>query len=110
MALPYQRPQKARQHQETTSSFDILQGNPFWIWSREEYYKLAEQSIRQVAEGDGVALHYPSCCFNHIVGLPHKDGIEYPLYDYEKTLFNAFMYNNGTHSRINISGIRRQLD
>jgi hypothetical protein len=35
------------------------------------------------------------CCWNHIVGLPAKDGKEYPLFDYEKTLFDALMYNNG---------------
>jgi hypothetical protein len=29
------------------------------------------------------------CCFNHKIGLPRKDGIEYPLFDYEFQLFNA---------------------
>jgi hypothetical protein len=27
------------------------------------------------------------CCFNHIVGLPQKDKQEFPLFDYEKLLF-----------------------
>jgi hypothetical protein len=29
-------------------------------------------------------------CFNHIVGLPEKDGQPLPLFDYEKDLFNAW--------------------
>ena len=29
------------------------------------------------------------CCFNHVIGLPRKDGIEYPLFDYELQLFNV---------------------
>ena len=24
-----------------------------------------------------------NCCFNHIIGLPVKNGIEHPIYDYE---------------------------
>ena len=29
------------------------------------------------------------CCFNHKIGLPRKDGIEYPLFDYELQLFDS---------------------
>ena len=29
------------------------------------------------------------CCWNHVIGLPKKDGHEYPLFDYELQLFNA---------------------
>jgi hypothetical protein len=29
------------------------------------------------------------CCFNHAIGLPRKDGKEYPLFDYELSLFNS---------------------
>ncbi|MGI0073107.1 MAG: hypothetical protein ACREA3_04790, partial [Nitrosotalea sp.] len=29
-----------------------------------------------------------NCCFNHWIGLPQKDGIEYPLYLYEEELFS----------------------
>jgi len=42
------------------------------------------------------ALRFPSCCFNHIVGLPHKDGIEHPLYDYEKILYNNLLSVEGS--------------
>jgi hypothetical protein len=27
------------------------------------------------------------CCFNHILGLPKKDGIEKPIFDYETGSF-----------------------
>ena len=29
------------------------------------------------------------CCFNHIVGLPTKNGIEKPLFDYQKLIFDS---------------------
>ena len=34
---------------------------------------------------DTKIYHKPerSCCFNHIIGLPVKNGIEHPIYDYE---------------------------
>jgi hypothetical protein len=37
----------------------------------------------------------PTCCFNHIVGLPQKDGEEYPIFDYEKLLYDALMSTHG---------------
>ena len=32
-----------------------------------------------------------NCCFNHVVGLPQKDKKEYPLFDYEKILYDELM-------------------
>jgi Terminase RNaseH-like domain len=34
------------------------------------------------------------CCFNHIIGLPQKDGIDKPLYDYEQLIFDALVTDN----------------
>jgi hypothetical protein len=51
--------------------FETLSNKPFWIWNIAEH---KQEDIR--ANGD--------CCFNHIVGLPQKDGNDKPLYDYEQ--------------------------
>ena len=64
------------------SSLQILQGKPFWIWNREDHLRLAEETNEQ-------------CCFNHIVGLPQKDGKEYPLFDYEKLLYDGLISVDG---------------
>jgi hypothetical protein len=40
------------------------------------------------------------CCFNHIIGLPQKDGVDKPLYDYEKVIFDSLVTQNGN---INLS-------
>ena len=87
MPLPYQIHQKVRQQQEKhdlSSNFDfdfkILQ-KPFWIWDKAQHLEAAELS-------DG------HCCWNHVVGLPQKNGREHPLFDYERTLFNALMYSH----------------
>jgi hypothetical protein len=29
------------------------------------------------------------CCFNHVIGLLQKNGVEKPLYDYEKIIFDS---------------------
>jgi hypothetical protein len=35
------------------------------------------------------------CCFNHIIGLPQKDGNDKPLYDYEQIIFESLDTHNG---------------
>jgi hypothetical protein len=86
MAIPYQHHSKIKTKTSSSSSsitdFSILRGKPFWIWNKEEH--------RQVfIKTNG------SCCFNHIIGLPHKDKQEFPLFDYEELLFKRLFYSNG---------------
>ena len=54
-----------------------LQNKPFWIWNIEEH-KLKD--VRTKGQ----------CCFNHIIGLPTKDGLEKPIFDYQQLLYEAF--------------------
>jgi hypothetical protein len=35
----------------------------------------------------------PTCCFNHIIGLPVKNGIEHPIYDYELDVIDKIESN-----------------
>ena len=78
--LPYQLHQKLRQSQVQTSSssLSILKGLPFWIWDQVQH---TEEHIRTNGQ----------CCFNHAVGLPVKDKKEFPLFDYEKLLYDTLM-------------------
>ena len=34
------------------------------------------------------------CCFNHIIGLPKKEVVEKPIFDYEKLLYDSLLCNN----------------
>ena len=34
-----------------------------------------------------------NCCFNHILGLPKKDGISKALFDYEKIVLDLLQYD-----------------
>ena len=61
---------------EQTEMTELLYGKPFWIWNEIEH-KLE----------DSRAHGY--CCFNHIIGLPIKNAKEYPMFDYEKIIFDA---------------------
>ena len=31
------------------------------------------------------------CCFNHIIGLPTKEGLEKPIFDYHELLYEALL-------------------
>jgi hypothetical protein len=66
--------------QQQTRLFDRLRDKPFWIWD-VNYHKRVD------IENNG------DCCFNHIIGLPLKDGVEKPLFDYERRIFDALQSN-----------------
>jgi terminase large subunit-like protein len=68
--------------QQQSKLTEILHNKPFWIWDIDEHKK---EDIK--INGD--------CCFNHIIGLPQKDGIDKPLYDYEQTIFDSPVTKNG---------------
>ncbi len=61
---------------QQSQKFSIFKGLPFWINDIEKH------KAEDARVGD-------SCCFNHTLGLPKKDGIEHKIYDYEQTLVNA---------------------
>jgi hypothetical protein len=67
--------------QQQFKLFERLYNKPFWIWSIEEH---KQEDIR--TNGD--------CCFNHIIGLPQKDGIDKPFYDYQQIIFDLLITQN----------------
>jgi len=60
------------------SLFDRLKDRPFWIWDIEEH---REEDNRTTGD----------CCFNHIIGLPKKNGKEFPMFDYQKIIYDALL-------------------
>ena len=82
--LPYQLLQKLRQAQQGNLSDNLtspevleeLKGLPFWIWNKEEH-----RAIFNATSGN--------CCFNHCLGLPVKNNKEYPIFDFQKLIFDA---------------------
>jgi len=65
------------------SSLSVLRGLKFWIWDQEQH---TQEHIRT----NGL------CCFNHVVELPQKDKKEYPLFDYEKILYDSLLSVDGS--------------
>jgi hypothetical protein len=51
--------------QQQSKLSGMLKNKPFWIWNIEKH---KQEDI--ITDGD--------CCFNHIIGLPQKDGIDKP--------------------------------
>jgi hypothetical protein len=56
-----------------------LRGKPFWYW--KDPYQHKQKDI----------INKGLCCFNHIISLPKKNGIECPMFDYEKLLYKALL-------------------
>jgi hypothetical protein len=65
--------------------FKIFDGLPFYRFdlTPEEHKKLYLETRSR-------------CCFNHFIGLPEKDGKRFPLFDYQREVFDDFMksWNN----------------
>jgi hypothetical protein len=59
-----------------SSEFNRFLNLPFWIWDQSEHRK---QDI----------LTKGHCCHNHVLGLPIKDNIEKPLFDYQELIYNS---------------------
>jgi hypothetical protein len=68
--------------------FERLQNKPFWIWNIDEHKQEDVQT-----NGD--------CCFNHIIGLPQKDGNDKALYDYEQIIFDTLVTQNSNANPVN---------
>jgi hypothetical protein len=67
--------------QQQSRLSEELDHKPFWIWDVDEH---KQEDIR--TNGD--------CCFNHIIGLPQRDGLDKPLYDYEKIIFDSLPFQS----------------
>jgi hypothetical protein len=55
-----------------------LQNKPFWIRNIEDHKR---EDVRTIGD----------CCFNHIIGLPHKDGAGKHVYDYQILIFDSLV-------------------
>ena len=74
--------------QQLSKLTEKLHNKPFWVWDLQEH---KQEDIR--TDGD--------CCFNHIIGLPQKDGNDKPLYDYEEIIFDSLVTPGGNSSSSN---------
>lgn len=75
---------QATPQQQQSRLSEILKDKPFWIWDIEEH---KQEDIH--TDGD--------CCFNHIIGLPQKDGDDKPLYHYEQIIYDTLQEHKHKH-------------
>ena len=76
--------QKLVQSQSSPEQSQLLQrlrDKPFWIWDQQQH---RQEDIK--TKGD--------CCFNHIIGLPIKNKVEKPLFDYEQLLYDSLLLHS----------------
>jgi hypothetical protein len=68
--------------EDSSGYLDVFKGKPFWIWDEKKHDRLY-----YTTQGH--------CCANHILGLPKKNGKEYPLFDWQEQIYNALeLYSN----------------
>jgi hypothetical protein len=71
---------------EQTRFFEGLLNKPFWIWDQQQH---KQEDIKT----NGY------CWFNHIIGLPQKEGADKPMYDYQRSIFESLVtQNDNIHS------------
>ena len=63
---------------DTAAAFAAFKGLPFWIWSKE-----AHREAYYTTDG--------RCCMQHVLGLPQKNGVDMPMFDYEKIIFDTLV-------------------
>ena len=88
MTIPYQYHSKIKKILSSSSeissdyshSLDIFKDKPFWIWDKQQHKQ-------DFINKNG------NCCFNHIVGLPVKNDKEYPIFDFQKLIYDALEQN-----------------
>lgn len=71
-------PEQRRKHlfDKNTGSLELHFKTPFWIWDNIEHNFAFNET-------NG------NCCFNHIIGLPKKNGRDMMLFPYEEEVFRA---------------------
>src|SRR5919106_1222346 len=81
--------QQSQQSTEDSKALEQLkikvQGKVFWDWDSQEHRKGNKTSSQ--------------CCFNHIIGLPKKAGIQHPLYDYELIIYRCLLQPSYLNSK-----------
>jgi hypothetical protein len=65
-----------------------LHHKPFWIWNIDEHKQEDRRTNGRY-------------CFNHIIGLPQKDGVDKPLYDYQRMIYDSLVTQNDNVSSSN---------
>ena len=68
--------------QQQSKLFERLHNKSFWIWDQQKH-KLEDIRTSRF------------CYFNHIIGLPQRNGEYKPLYDYEKIVFDSLVTQTG---------------
>ena len=74
------------------TSQDLLSTDIFFPkskYEREEEYRTQDTIFNGIPFWCNNNGNRIDCCFNHIIGLPQKNGIEHPIYDYEVELLDV---------------------
>jgi hypothetical protein len=71
--------------QQQYGQLPIFKGLPFYRWdlSEVEHRLLANKSNN-------------TCCFNHQISLPEKNGVKHQMYDYERMVFDTLFKDDGS--------------
>ena len=80
---------QSQQGGQSQRLFERLRNKVFWDWDVARHKEKGQSQSQK-----------NQCCFNHIIGLPKKDGKPKAMFDYEKMLYKALMENSYLNSDI----------
>jgi hypothetical protein len=71
--------------------FEACKGIPFWYWDRDEH---VDADIAAQDRAKELNNPYLQCCYQHLIGLPlSRDGIENPLFPWQKNIIDTISNN-----------------
>jgi hypothetical protein len=74
---------KALEQTQTQNEYSrLLKGKQFYIWDEKRHSELYDKTKKPDQNA--------TCCANHILGMPKKDGVPKGLFDYEQQIFDAY--------------------
>jgi hypothetical protein len=75
---------------DKSNKLTSLRNLEFWVWDKAEHKKRFDSWLL-VGRQSGSKDARP-CCFQHAIGLPRKNGVPKPLFDYEKEIYDALQH------------------
>jgi hypothetical protein len=72
---------------DKSNKLTLFRDLEFWIWDKADHKKRFDSWL--VVGGQNGSKGAAPCCFQHAIGLPRRNGVPKPLFDYEKEIYDT---------------------
>jgi hypothetical protein len=78
---------RSQLNNDKSNKLTLFRDLEFWIWDKAEHKKRFDSWL--VVGSQNGSKDARRCCFQHAIGLPRRNGVPKPLFDYEKEIYDA---------------------